>query len=95
MNYEKFLPIGTVVMLKNGKKRLMITGFCIAEDKERQKVFDYCGCVYPEGIIKSNQTFLFDHSQIEKIYYMGLIDEEEKKFKSKLSDLFSLNTKNN
>jgi len=26
--YGKFLPIGTVIMLKNGKKRLMITGFC-------------------------------------------------------------------
>ena len=24
MNYEKYLPIGTVVMLKNGKKRAMI-----------------------------------------------------------------------
>ena len=32
---EKFLPIGTVVLLKNGTKRLMITGFCAVE-KEKE-----------------------------------------------------------
>ena len=26
---ERFLPIGTVVLLKNAKKPLMITSFCI------------------------------------------------------------------
>ena len=25
---EKYLPIGTVVMLKGGTKRVMISGFC-------------------------------------------------------------------
>ncbi|MBR6133342.1 MAG: DUF4176 domain-containing protein, partial [Bacilli bacterium] len=28
MQRERFLPIGTVVLLKGGKKRAMITGFC-------------------------------------------------------------------
>ncbi|HIR49231.1 MAG TPA: DUF4176 domain-containing protein, partial [Candidatus Faecimonas gallistercoris] len=28
MQAEKYLPIGTVVMLKGGKKRAMIIGFC-------------------------------------------------------------------
>lgn len=27
MNREKYLPIGTVCLLKNAKKRVMITGF--------------------------------------------------------------------
>lgn len=84
MNYEKYLPIGTVVMLKNGKKRAMITGFCSISGDNKEQVFDYSGCLYPEGFLSSNQTLLFNHEQIEKIYYVGLIDEEEKQFKEKL-----------
>lgn len=92
MNYEKYLPIGTVVMLKNGKKRAMITGFCSISGDDKTKVFDYSGCLYPEGFISSNQTLLFNHEQIEKIYYLGLIDEEEKQFKQKLNEM--INTMN-
>ena len=84
MKYEKYLPIGTVVMLKGGSKRAMITGFCSVSDKDDKKVYDYSGCLYPEGFLSSNQTLLFDHEQIDKLYYIGLIDDEEKKFKEKL-----------
>lgn len=84
MNLNKYLPIGTVVMLKNGKKRVMITGFCCADEEKKDKVYDYCGLLYPEGYVYKNQMFLFDHNQIEKIYYLGLNDEENKKFQSEL-----------
>ena len=89
MNYEKYLPVGTVVMLKGGKKRAMITGFCTVSDEDSSKVFDYSGCLYPEGFISSNQTLLFDHNQIDKIYHIGLVDEEEKEFKQKLNELMN------
>ena len=87
MNYGKFLPIGTVVMLKGGKKRAMITGFCPVADDNKEKVYDYSGCIYPEGFLSSNQTLLFNHDQIEKIYHLGLVDEEEKQFKTKLIEM--------
>lgn len=87
MNYEKYLPIGTVVMLKGGKKRTMITGFCITPAENKEKVYDYCGCLYPEGVIKSNQVLLFDHEQIDNVYHLGLIDEEEQQFKNKLNQV--------
>ena len=87
MNYEKYLPIGTVVMLKGGKKRAMITGFCAIADNDKTKVFDYSGCLYPEGFISSNQTLLFNHEQIDKIFHLGLVDEEEKQFKVKLNQV--------
>lgn len=88
---EKFLPIGTVVMLKGGKKRLMITGFCMLDKNNSNKMYDYCGCLYPEGMVSSDQTALFDHSQIEKIYYVGLQDEEEKKFMETIKNLLATN----
>ena len=85
MNYEKYLPIGTVVMLKGGKKTVMITGFCSISDNDKTKVFDYSGCLYPEGFLSSNQTLLFNHDQIDKVFYLGLSDDEEKEFKQKLN----------
>lgn len=88
---EKFLPIGTVVMLKGGTKRVMITGFCSMEESKSEKIWDYSGCMYPEGFLSSNQTCLFDHEQIEKIYYLGLIDDEEEEFKKKLNELLKPN----
>lgn len=83
---EKFLPIGTVCMLKGGEKRIMITGFCTVSDTDK-KMYDYSGCVYPEGVLSSKSMFLFNHNQIDKIYYMGYVDEEEKKFKATLNTI--------
>jgi hypothetical protein len=84
---EKYLPIGTVAMLKGGSKRVMISGFCAMDEEHQGKVWDYSGCMYPEGFLSSTQTCLFDHEQIEKIYHLGLIDDEEKKFKETLKKL--------
>ena len=74
---EKYLPIGTVVLLKGGRKRAMITGFCSVAQENQEKIYDYSGCVYPEGYLSSNQVCLFDHEQIDKIFFLGFEDEEE------------------
>ena len=91
---NKFLPIGTVVMLKGGTKRVMITGFCAFDSEESEnserKIWDYSGCLYPEGLISSNQACLFDHKQIAEIYHIGLSkdeDNEEKEFKKALNKI--------
>jgi len=86
---EKFLPIGTVVMLKGASKRLMITGFCSMPSEDEGEMFDYAGCMYPEGFLSSDQTALFNHNQIERVYHLGLIDDEEKTFKQSLIALVS------
>lgn len=81
---EKYLPIGTVVMLKGATKRVMICGFCLMDSEHRGKLWDYSGCIYPEGFMSSNKTCLFNHDQIDTIYHYGLIDDEEKNFKNNL-----------
>ena len=84
---EKYLPIGSVVKLKDGEKRLMITWYLpIEDDSKEKKIWDYCGCLYPEGMLVSTSNYLFDHSQIEEIHFMGLIDDEEEEFRNKLSE---------
>lgn len=86
---EKYLPVGTVVLLKNGKKRVMITGFCVTP-QGKDEAYDYSGCLYPEGFLSSNQNCLFNHSQIEKVFHMGLIDDEEINFKKQLKSLIDM-----
>ena len=86
MKYDKYLPIGTVVLLNGAQKKIMITGFCVKGD-DQSKTFDYCGCMYPEGVLASDKNLLFNHEQIESVYYMGYMTDEEKTFKTKLNDL--------
>lgn len=85
----KFLPVGTVVMLKGGSKRLMITGFCVVAEQDKSKIYDYCGCLYPEGVVSTNQNAVFNHDQIQQVYHMGLKDEEEVEFKNSLNKLLN------
>lgn len=93
---EKYLPIGSVVLLKGGKKRAMITGFCSVAQENQEKIYDYSGCVYPEGYLSSNQVCLFDHEQIEQIYFVGYEDDEEASFKEKLNKIVAeVEQKNN
>ena len=81
---KNYLPIGTVVLLKNAKKRIMITGFYVKPDKNKDVVYDYTGCLYPEGVISSDKNLVFNHEDIDKVYYVGFADIEEQEFKTKL-----------
>lgn len=84
---EKYLPIGTVVLLEGGTKELMITGYCITTEKDPNKVYDYCGCMYPEGYLSSTLNCVFDHSQIVSILSMGYISEACQTFLDNLKEM--------
>lgn len=47
--HKNLLPIGSVVLLRGGEKRLMICGR-IQTRAGSDKVYDYSACLYPEGI---------------------------------------------
>ena len=86
----KFLPIGTVVLLEGGKKKVMITGFLISAEGDTSKIYDYSGCLYPEGIINTNQTAVFNHNQIKEIFYLGYKNEEEQEFINTLNNVINM-----
>lgn len=78
-----FLPIGSVVLLKGAQKRLMVIGrFQVAV--ESKKIYDYSACLYPEGVINPKDIFLFNSDDIEKVYFVGMQDEEEFAFRKLL-----------
>ena len=84
---EKYLPIGTVVLLKGGSKKVMIIGYKAVVTDTKQTEWDYSGCIYPEGMLSSDQLLLFDHSQINEIFFTGFEDEEAKKFHEALKNI--------
>ena len=81
---KEYLPIGTVVLLKNGSKKIMIYGRkqLAAENGEE---FDYVACLYPEGNINDDYTFLFNEENIEKVVFKGYTDEEDVEFQKVLN----------
>ena len=81
---DKFLPIGSVVLLKDASKKIMITGFLSVDENDQETIYDYVGCVYPEGFLKSSQILLFNHDQIDKVFFEGYINDEQIAFSKKL-----------
>lgn len=81
--YENLLPIGSVVLLKGGNKRIMICGRIQAKDGENV-IYDYSACYYPEGIIDPESMFFFNRDAIEKVYFIGFQDNEELEFRDKV-----------
>lgn len=81
---DKYLPIGSVVLLNGGNKKLMITGFCTVTNENPDVMYDYCGCIYPEGVIRSDQNCVFNHDQIKELFFLGFDSDEEIAFKNNL-----------
>ena len=82
---NKDLPIGTVVLLRGGLKKVMITGYSSVSREDSEKVYDYNGCIFPEGLME-NVFCLFDASQIEEVFYEGLRNEEYDEYDSDIED---------
>lgn len=83
---KRFLPIGSVVLLKESRKRVMIVGVK-QKQANTEKVWDYSACLFPEGIINPERLFLFDSEQIERLYFVGFQDGESLGFLNKLNTL--------
>ena len=81
---EKYLPVGTVVMLKDAKKEVMIIGYLVSEEGKQE--YDYMGVAYPEGMVSRTHNVAFNHDQIEKIVYKGYETEKYKELNKKLLD---------
>lgn len=83
---KKFLPIGSVVLLKDSQKRIMIVGVK-QKQADSDKVWDYSACLYPEGIIDPERLYLFDTDQIARLYFVGFQDGEGLAFIEKLNQM--------
>lgn len=77
---EKFLPVGSIVLMKDAKKRIMITGYAVSSPDDDSQMWDYIGCIWPEGMISPDKNLLFNHDKIERVFSVGFTNDEQKKF---------------
>ena len=87
MDIRQLLPIGSVVLLKGGRKKVMIYGVK-QTDKSSGIEYDYISVLYPEGNMGEAGQFLFNHSDIDEIYFRGCEDEERDRFIGKLARFY-------
>ncbi len=86
-NIEELLPVGSIVLLKNGKKKVMIIG--IKQKNLRDNiVYDYLVIPYPEGFVNQDCLFFVNHIAIQEVFFRGYEDDERKEFINKLSDFY-------
>ncbi len=74
--YKDLLPIGSVVLLHGGEKRVMICGR-IQTKAGDETIYDYSACLYPEGILGSDSMYFFNRDAIDRLFFVGFQDLEE------------------
>lgn len=80
---QHLLPIGSIVSLKQGKKRIMIIGR-VQIHAQSKVMYDYSAVYYPEGLIDVKELFLFQQEDIDQVFYIGMQDVEEFTFREYL-----------
>ena len=80
----KYLPLGSVVLLTGGRKRVMVFGRHLC-DTASGRWWDYVACPFPEGSMGDEYTYLFNHDQVERVFFVGLQDSEEMAYQDALS----------
>lgn len=88
MDFIETLPLGTVVLLKGGEKKIMIMGLMGKDEENLDVTYDYIGCLYPEGVMPSVGHILFNNEDIQDIIYNGYSNPERDDFLAMLQDAF-------
>lgn len=83
--YKDLLPIGSVVLLKGGEKRIMICGRIQAKEGDNT-IYDYSACYYPQGMISADDIFFFNRDAISRVFFIGFQDAEELAFRNEVLD---------
>lgn len=77
MENKKILPLGSIVYLKEGNKKvLIIARGLVVKNGEGHLYFDYGGVPYPEGLMDDKMAY-FQHDAITKIVFEGYSDLDD------------------
>ena len=87
---EAILPIGSVVITKQGDIPLMIVSRgALYEEKGKTGYFDYCAVLYPTGIEDAKEFAFFNREDIESIIFIGYINSDEQLFVERYDELIA------
>lgn len=76
---KALLPIGSIVLLKDATKKLMIIGI-LQVDQNKNTLYDYLAVPYPEGFLGADTNFLFQHEDINDVIFTGYHNPEQDTF---------------
>lgn len=83
---KRLLPLGTVLKLdQESAEKVMIISRLVRKEKEEDQMWDYCGCIVPQGINNQSELKFFNHSDVRQLLFIGFQDEEELKYSTALS----------
>ncbi len=94
MRIRDLLPIGSVIIMKEGEQPLMIYGIKQKEAGglfQKGKEYDYICVPYPHGNMGNGSSFFANHEDIDKILFRGFEDEEREKFLNELEKYYENN----
>lgn len=84
---KRYLPIGSVIKLKNNSKLIMITGYYSVEYARDLEIYDYSGCAYPEGVMIKSSYCSFNQSDIKEVLFEGYKTDEYKTLTNGLNEI--------
>lgn len=84
---KRYLPIGSVIKLKNNNKSIMITGYYSVEYARDLEIYDYSGCAYPEGVMIKSSCCSFNQSDIKEVLFEGYKTDEYKTLTNGLNEI--------
>ena len=77
MEEKKLLPLGSIVYLNDGNKKLLIVSRgLIVKNGNGYVFFDYGGVPYPEGLIDDKMAY-FQRDGISKVIFEGFSDLDD------------------
>ena len=79
MSKAKYVPLGSIVLLKGGTQKLVVIGRGLQVRSGDGKIyfFDYVGVPYPQGLT-GDQALYFNIDMISKVLFEGFSDGDDK-----------------
>ena len=72
-----YLPLGSIVLLKGGTKKLLVIARALnVQNGGKTYFFDYGAVGYPEGLT-GDQMAYFNHQDLSKVLFEGYHDAED------------------
>ncbi|KZK04954.1 putative EsaC protein -like (Listeria type 3) [Lactococcus cremoris] len=88
--YEQILPIGTIIITKDGNVPLMIVSRgALFDNNGKVGYFDYSAIPYPSGITDGEEFAFFNREDIESVIYFGYRNSDEQIFSENYDELVS------
>lgn len=76
MEKKEYLPLGSIVLLKEGIRKVMIIGRALNVKKDgKTYFFDYGGVLYPDGLTGDEMVY-FDSDAVVRVYFHGYMDDD-------------------